>query len=246
MTYRSDPSGRIRPAFPDGRAGFFFDAQRSGCSLLPDRTRSETRPALPSHHVFGPCGRSLVRRDVRSFTQATATGAFCFEIMTSVSITQKRLKCLLSYDPDTGYFTWNVNRQGRGARVGGRAGCVHATGYRVIRIDGHLEYEHRLAFIFVEGAIPPNEVDHINRVRDDNRWSNIRHATRSENQQNTGLRSSNSSGIRGVYWHRASGKWMAYARYEGRMHSLGYFNCKHQAGEVAARFRSEKLGEAAC
>jgi hypothetical protein len=100
-------------------------------------------------------------------------------------LTQARLKQLLDYDPETGVFTWRVNRGGA-AKAGTRAGCPTPFYYRVIRIGGRSRREHSLAWLYVHGHWPADELDHINRVRDDNRIANLREVTHAENMQNTG------------------------------------------------------------
>lgn len=87
-------------------------------------------------------------------------------------LTQKRLKKLLYYNPDTGIFTWKINS--RRSLKDAPAGNLHPSGYIRIGIDSKEYRAHRLAFLYMEGYIPENDVDHINRVRDDNRWKNLR------------------------------------------------------------------------
>lgn len=95
--------------------------------------------------------------------------------------TQEEFKGRYHYDPASGFFT-RVNGHYRWPR-GSRAGCKKPNGYRCIKIDGKAYTEHRLAFLWMTGAAP-DEVDHINRVKDDNRWENLRPCTRSENMKN--------------------------------------------------------------
>ena len=95
------------------------------------------------------------------------------------NLTQYRLKKLLVYQSDSGTFIRKVTR-GR-SRIGERAGCQHRNGYIQICVDGRLYLEHRLAWFYMTGKWPPHEIDHINRVRNDNRWNNLRLATRSIN-----------------------------------------------------------------
>jgi hypothetical protein len=97
------------------------------------------------------------------------------------ALTQARLKELLHYDPESGAITW-ASRPSSRVKVGMLAGKVHPTqGYRQVRADKSLYYAHRLAWLYMTGEWPAADVDHINHVRDDNRWSNLRGATRSQN-----------------------------------------------------------------
>ena len=98
-------------------------------------------------------------------------------------ITQTRLKELLNYDPISGIFTWKTSRGGR--KPGSIAGtkCIHK-GYITIQIDGTLYRAHRLAFLYMIGRLPEDQVDHIDRCKDNNAWSNLRECTQAENQLN--------------------------------------------------------------
>jgi hypothetical protein len=98
-------------------------------------------------------------------------------------LTHDRLLELLSYDPERGLLCWKAPRRGVGQ---GRAGTLDtSTGYRRIRIDGKVYAEHAIARFYVEGVMPkPHTTDHLNWQRDDNRYANLRHVTRSQNQRN--------------------------------------------------------------
>lgn len=93
------------------------------------------------------------------------------------------LKELLSYNPETGLFVWLKNR-GRLAKCGSVAGSLDTHGYLHITISGKIYLSHRLAFLFMTGEFPIDCVDHINRVRTDNRWCNLRDATKRQNSNN--------------------------------------------------------------
>lgn len=156
-----------------------------------------------------------------------------------MTLTQTRLKELLRYDPETGDFTWLVSR-GR-SPAGSRAESPDSKGYIRIGIDGFLHYSHRLAFLYMTGAPPPAEVDHINRDRGDNRWTNLRLATSRDNKGNAGVRSDNTSGHRGVSWDKRSGEWQAYGRRTGRKIHLGYFDRLEEAASAAQKWRAESF-----
>lgn len=148
-------------------------------------------------------------------------------------ITQARLKEILRYDPSTGVFTWRVSK-GR-AKAGSVAGTFDAGGYRLIMVDGKRYKAHRLAFIYIEGNLPPDKVDHISQNPADNRWRNLRPATQSENMRNATRYTNNTSGFTGVYWHKQRGKWHVTAKIDGKSNYLGLFDCLLDA--VAARIR---------
>jgi hypothetical protein len=111
-------------------------------------------------------------------------------------LAQKRLKELLHYDPDTGLFT-RVKQVGR-FNSGEVVGYSNGRGWLRVKIDGKHYKLHRLAFLYMEGEFPPEEVDHKNRIRDDNRWCNLRHATRGKNNVNRLTKGNSDTGYRGV------------------------------------------------
>lgn len=151
-------------------------------------------------------------------------------------VTQQRLKSELEYNEETGHFIWR-----RGRNKGKRAGSPIKNGYRTIRIGGRrgtFFYEHRLAFLYVSGNWPPADVDHINRDRADNRFCNLRLATRSQNNIARPPQLNNTSGISGVAFNIGCKKWVAYldSNY-GRKH-LGVFLTKEEA--IKARLNAAK------
>lgn len=99
-------------------------------------------------------------------------------------LTQQLLKQNLMYDPDSGIFTW-VIRPAHCIRIGDVAGYKNPEGYVKIGILGKIYSAHHLAFLYMNGSVPDGIVDHINRVRYDNRWVNLRVVTAKENSTNT-------------------------------------------------------------
>lgn len=96
---------------------------------------------------------------------------------------------------------------------------------------------HRLAWFYMTGAWPESDLDHINGVRDDNRWENLRLASRSQNNSNTRLRSNNSTGVKGLSFDRRRGKYMASICSKGTRKFLGYFNDKVSAAKALTAAR---------
>lgn len=156
-------------------------------------------------------------------------------------LTRARLKELLHYDPETGHFMRRVTVSN--AVAGSRAGAIGNRGYVRIRIDDKEHLAHRLAFLYMTGEWPPKDVDHINRDRADNRWENLRHATRQENLRNVGLHRSNTSGHRGVTWNKRRGKWQAFGKRGGRYIFLGCFDVLEEAAATARKWREDNFGE---
>lgn len=137
-------------------------------------------------------------------------------------VTQERIKQLLAYDPATGVFLWMQNR--RSVRAGDQAGTINNHGYIAIKVDGILYTAHRLAWLWMTGEFPSTEIDHINRVRPDNRFENLRLASSRENKINTGLRSDNITGFRGVSFCTEREKFVAQISHEGKQMNLGRYS----------------------
>lgn len=156
-------------------------------------------------------------------------------------ITQERLKELLNYSPETGLFTWKVNKGSRG-KVGAIAGNKNKiTGYVLIVIDTKSHLAHRLAFLYMAGSLPSIHTDHINGVRDDNKWDNLREVTAEQNHRNRRKHKSNTSGVTGIRWSKASNKWLAEIRFNYVLRHLGLFTDRFDA--ICARKSAElRLG----
>lgn len=145
--------------------------------------------------------------------------------MRTRTLTRKRLRNVLHYTPETGIFTWTKALSSRTV-IGSRAGNVSrhsARDYRKIRIDGVLHFEHRLAWFYMTGRWPSQEIDHKDGDGLNNRWSNLRQASHGQNACNTGPNRKNTSGAKGVYFRRDTGKWSARLQHEGTIHHLGCF-----------------------
>jgi len=125
-----------------------------------------------------------------------------------VKPTQARLKEILHYDPEAGRFTWSSAR--KGVVVGEEAGTVNKRGYRVIGIDGRLHRANILAWIYMTGACPEQQVDHKDRNPGNNSWLNLRDVSNSKNKLNCGLQKNNTSGVKGVCWVPDRSQWKAY------------------------------------
>lgn len=145
-------------------------------------------------------------------------------------LTRERLTELLDYNAETGVFVWKTSPNRR-IRVGSVAGS-DSHGYRQIMIDGKYYLEHRLAWLFIHGKWPKEQIDHINREPSDNRISNLREASQSQNKHNTGRYSNNKSGYKGVYWFKDTGKFAAQIIHNRKKHHLGYFTTAEEAHEA--------------
>lgn len=152
-------------------------------------------------------------------------------------ISHARLCEVLSYDSKTGEFTWRVSTTGgRRNKVGSIAGGnSRSHGYRMISIDGHIYRAHRLAWFYMTGSWPYEQIDHINNDRSDNRFENLREATQKQNNRNTLISKSNRVGLKGVCIFR--NKYHAQITVDRKNIHLGYFDCPaaaHFAYQVAA------------
>ena len=116
--------------------------------------------------------------------------------MEKFELTAARARELFHYDPDTGILTWKVNR--RKARAGDVAGTLTDDGYLVVTVHGRQHRVHRLAWLIQTGSWPENGLDHEDRVRTNNRFTNLRDVPQAVNAQNRGLSKNNSTGFLGV------------------------------------------------
>lgn len=148
-------------------------------------------------------------------------------------ITQSRLKELLNYDKDSGDFTWNIVWPG--VKVGEIAGSIKDTrGKKYLRIslDRKSYYAHRLAYLFVEGTFPKEEIDHIDGDGLNNCWVNLREVSSLENKRNSRLPKTNTSGVLGVSWSKNANKWRVSIKVDRKSIHLGYFNSLDSAAKA--------------
>lgn len=145
----------------------------------------------------------------------------------------QRVRELFSYNPETGSITWAVRRCG--TKFGSEAGTEHK-GYRRVKIDAKLILAHRLAWAIHYGRWPPEQIDHINQNRSDNRISNLREASHSDNMVNRAY-PKGASGVTGVSKHKLG--WQATIRVNGRSVHLGLFKTIEEA--AAARAASAQI-----
>ncbi len=110
-------------------------------------------------------------------------------------------------------------------------------GYRYGSILNRYYRAHRVIWAMITGAWPPEEIDHVNGIRDDNRIENLRAVTRAENMRNAAFRSNNTSGAMGVSWHKRYEKWLSRIKVDGKQIHLGSFDDKDEA--IAARAAAE-------
>ena len=132
------------------------------------------------------------------------------------------------YDCSTGLFVWkyrpDMSNSWNARFAGKQALNIDSDGYKSGRINYRIYQAHRVAWLIHYGEWPDGQVDHINMVRSDNRIDNLRLATRSENAMNRGKQNDNTSGYKGVSWHKSSGKWQAKIKKNGKCIYLGTYH----------------------
>lgn len=158
-------------------------------------------------------------------------------------LTAERLRAVLTYDPNLGVFTAKPGRCG--IRAGSNAGSLDADGYRRMMIDGVIYPASHLAWFWMKGEWPAEEVDHKNLKRDDDRFENLRPCTRAQNNANRALRKDKKLRIKGVSLrHRPKDRpYQAHITVEKRFVSLGYFATAEEAGAAYALAAVARFGE---
>lgn len=126
--------------------------------------------------------------------------------------------------------------------VGQEAGHIHHTGYKRFMLNGVEMLAHRVIFAMHHGYLP-DEVDHINGVKTDNRIENLRAATHSQNAHNQNTRSNNTSGIKGVSWNKLEKRWKVNVCLDGVQKYIGGFKDKASAELAAISARNQLHGE---
>lgn len=148
-------------------------------------------------------------------------------------MTHEELKQLISYDEATGLFM-RIKKTSNRINMDKPTGWKDAYGYVEITLNGKRWKAHRLAWLYITGALPSGEIDHINRTKDDNRFCNLRDVGRLENELNKGIQRNNTSGYKGVSFQKQSGKWEAYICNQRKKKSLGVFCTPELAAQARA------------
>ena len=166
-------------------------------------------------------------------------------------ITQEYLKSILDYDPLTGVFTWKERqicdfncerlRNGWNTKYSFKsAGRIKNDGYIQIGINGKRHAAHRLAWFYIYGEWPKNDIDHINGFRNDNRLSNLREATRGENMQNQNETHKNSNcKYLGVYFCNRSKRFVSLIGVNNKKKYIGKFSTPEAAHEAYLKAKRE-------
>ena len=159
-------------------------------------------------------------------------------------LTHETLIEILSYNPANGEFVWRSNQTNPlFIKVGRRAGDYVEGEYSDLTIMGRKFRAHRIAWLYMTGRWPRGVVDHVNGVKSDNRWENLREATRGQNAHNRPMNKNNTSGRTGVYFRSDTNKWRAIIRHDGKVINLGNYATSDEAATAHKKFEDEFLSE---
>jgi hypothetical protein len=138
-------------------------------------------------------------------------------------ITQAEVRKWFSYNKKTGILRWKLSPMNR-INIGDIAGNKNPKGYLIVGFKYKHCRVHRLIWLGMKGYLPENEIDHINKIKDDNRWKNLREVSNQCNQRNSKVGNKSKSGIKGIRPHKLTNKWEVYITVNGKKYHLGYFN----------------------
>jgi hypothetical protein len=150
-------------------------------------------------------------------------------------ITKEYLHSLFNYDE--GRLLWKVARSNF-IQVGDEAGTKHPHGYKQIHIDGKRYLRHRLIYMMFNGFMP-EQIDHINCNKSDDRIENLRVASYETNGWNAPAKRTNTSGFKNVDWHKRMQKWRVKLSVNKSQKVIGYFSDVELAGLVAEAAREK-------
>lgn len=157
--------------------------------------------------------------------------------MRESTLTHDELTRKLDYNPETGEFRWKV-RSAHRIQVGMIAGCLNVRGYWQIAINGKRHLAHRLAWFYVHGRWPSDQIDHIDQNPLNNVIANLREATCKQNQENQSRpHSHNKLGIQGV--SKKKSRYSAQVVHNGKQIHIGYFDTPEEASAAYWKAKEE-------
>lgn len=152
-----------------------------------------------------------------------------------------QLREIINYDPESGMFTWRIPR--RKIRVGEIAGGVGSYGYWYIRTHGKLYGSHILAWLYMTGEWPSEDIDHRDTDRSNNRWNNLREASRAENLRNARAHRDSKAQFKGICWNKQRSKWVAKICVNYKQINLGLFETPQEAHAAYVEASKKLHGE---
>lgn len=153
--------------------------------------------------------------------------------------TPEELREVFAYDPETGIVTNKVTRQYK-AKQGMEAGNLCAQGYRTLMFRRKNYRTHVIAWVIQTGHWPDKEIDHIDGNRSNNKWKNLRLATRAQNCLNVPMHRDNATGFKGVTKEKRTGRYIAQIFFQGKHHHIGAFRTPEEAS-LAYQAKSKEL-----
>jgi hypothetical protein len=155
-----------------------------------------------------------------------------------MELTQQQLKEVLHYDPETGIFRWRFSVANR-IKPWDVAGYNQGNGYLRVSLKSQKYYLHRLVWLYMTGNWPIDEIDHIDGVRSNNAFLNLREVTSKQNKENQSLAKNSTSGYRGVCWLKRDKRWLAHIERNGKKIYAEYFLVKEDAIQAVIAKRAE-------
>ena len=152
--------------------------------------------------------------------------------MSKPILTQIQLKEIIEYNPETGVFKWTNKKRWTNKRT---VGHIDKDGYHSIMIDGRNWRAHRLAWLYVYGELP-DQIDHINHQKSDNRIANLRSVTNQQNQMNRRY-TGNSAGFMGVCYDKSRKQYKPHIKVDQELINLGRYDSLEEA--IGARIAAE-------
>jgi len=168
----------------------------------------------------------------------------------TVALTAEYARDCFDYAPETGKVTWRRRPREHFKRNRAylmwntrfalqEAGWLQPDGYINVGVNRAKHKLHRVVWLMMKGEWPKDQIDHINHIRTDNRWANLRETTNLENGRNQGKPVNNTSGVTGVSWHKQRKKWTAYINVNGHKYHLGIFtNIQDASNAVASAYKT--------
>lgn len=157
------------------------------------------------------------------------------------SLTINRLKQILRYESTTGlFYSKEIHKQWKSGRI---LNYTAPDKRQSVLVDGNRYRAHRLAWFYTHGYWPSKHIDHINGDPSDNRLCNLREATRTQNMANSKRPITNTTGYKGVSWHKGASKYQVHIRHAGKIYYLGLFTSAKQGHKAYAAATKRLNGE---